>query len=51
VAADRRKAAVFEEALRQCVVVRGTDPLPVREPVPLRLPSDVTLPEADGELG
>jgi hypothetical protein len=51
VAGDRRKAAVFEEALRQCVVVRGTDPLPVREPVPLRLPSDVELPEPDGELG
>jgi len=51
VAADTRKAAVFEAALRECVVVRGTDPLPVREPVPLRLPSDIELPEPDGELG
>jgi hypothetical protein len=51
VAADSGKAAVFEEALRECVVVRGNDPLPVREPVPLRLPSDITLPDPDGELG
>jgi hypothetical protein len=51
VAADAGKAAVFEQALRECVVVRGSDPLPVREPVPLRLPSDITLPEPDGELG
>jgi len=50
-AGDAGKAAVFEEAFRQCVVVRGNDPLPVREPVPLRLPSDITLPEPDGELG
>ena len=31
----------FLQALRQTVVVRGTDPLPVREPIPLRLPLDV----------
>ena len=36
--ADR---ADFVETLRQTVVVRGTDPLPVREPIPLRLPLDV----------
>jgi Protein of unknown function (DUF3710) len=41
------KAKAFEEALRNCVVIRGTEPLPVREPVPLRLPSDVTLPDAE----
>jgi len=46
-AADPKKATVFEQALRNCVVVRGTDPLPVREPVPLRLPSDITLPGAE----
>jgi hypothetical protein len=33
--------AEFIETLRQTVVVRGTDPLPVREPIPLRLPLDV----------
>jgi hypothetical protein len=47
VAADPAKAAPFEEALRNVVVVRGTEPLPVREPVPLRLPSDITLPGAE----
>ena len=33
--------ADFVETLRHTVVVRGTDPLPVREPIPLRLPLDV----------
>jgi hypothetical protein len=47
-AADRSRAEVFEEAFRQIVVVRGNDPLPVREPVPLTLPKDVVLPP---ELG
>ncbi len=47
-AADADKASIFEDALRQVVVVRGSAPLPVREPVPLALPSDVELP---GELG
>jgi hypothetical protein len=36
--ADR---ADFVDTLRHTVVVRGTDPLPVREPIPLRLPLDV----------
>jgi hypothetical protein len=43
-ATDPVKAKPFEEALRRCVVVRGTDPLPVREPVPLQLPADLELP-------
>jgi hypothetical protein len=47
VAADAKTAEVFEKALRNCVVVRGADPLPVREPVPLQLPSDITLPGAE----
>jgi hypothetical protein len=46
-ATEPGKAKAFEEALRNCVVVRGSEPLPVREPVPLRLPSDVTLPTAE----
>jgi hypothetical protein len=43
-------ARPFEDALRQVVVVRGTDPLPVRDPIPLRLPKDLVLPGegADG---
>ena len=47
VAADAAKAVVFEEALRNVVVVRGTEPLPVRDPVPLQLPADIPVP--DGE--
>lgn len=46
-AADPEHAEVFEEAFRQIVVVRGTIPLPVREPVPLSLPKDVLA--AQGE--
>jgi hypothetical protein len=46
VAADATRAERFEEAFRQCVVVRGSDPLPVRDPVPLQLPPDVELPGA-----
>jgi hypothetical protein len=47
VATDEPGAAVFEQALRGIVVVRGTDPLPVREPVPLTLPVDLELPTAE----
>jgi hypothetical protein len=47
VATDEPGAAVFEQALRGIVVVRGTDPLPVREPVPLTLPVDLELPSAE----
>lgn len=50
-AADPEKSAGYEEALRQVVVVRGTDPLPVRDAVPLRLPKDVVLPDTDGDPG
>nr|MDQ6937868.1 DUF3710 domain-containing protein [Actinomycetota bacterium] len=31
----------LEEAFRQIVVVRGTDPMPVRDQLPLTLPADV----------
>jgi len=46
-AADPGHAEVFEEAFRQIVVVRGTSPLPVREPVPLTLPKDALATEPD----
>ena len=39
VATDAAKARPFEDALRNVVVVRGNEPLPVREPVPLQLPA------------
>jgi Protein of unknown function (DUF3710) len=38
IAADSDKAAPFEGVLRDVVVVRGPEPLPVREPVALQLP-------------
>jgi hypothetical protein len=44
VATDAAKAQQFEDALRGVVVVRGTAPLPVRDPVPLQLPAGVELP-------
>jgi Protein of unknown function (DUF3710) len=45
IATDDEPARLFEEALRGVVVVRGSEPLPVREPVALQLPPEVTLPE------
>lgn len=45
VASDAAKAEALETALRNVIVVRGTDPLPVRDPVPLQLPEGVELPE------
>ncbi len=50
-AADPVRAKRLEDALRQVVVVRGSEPLPVRDPVPLRLPKDVELPVADASDG
>ena len=44
-AVDGADAELFEAALRDVVVVRGSEPLPVREPVPLQLPSGVELPD------
>ncbi len=46
-AADETKAAPYLDVFRNLVVVRGTDPLPVREPIPLRLPPDVADQLAD----
>jgi uncharacterized protein DUF3710 len=40
IAVNVPKAAPFENALRAIVVVRGSEPLPVREPVPLQLPKE-----------
>jgi hypothetical protein len=48
-ATDKAKAAPFEKALRQVVVVRGVEPLPAREPVPLRLPKELAAQLAEGE--
>ena len=39
-ATDEAEARPFLDAFRRLVVVRGADPLPVREPVPLQLPKE-----------
>jgi hypothetical protein len=51
VATDPVKAKPFESALRDVVVVRGTDPLPVREQVPLRLPKEALPEGVEGDAG
>jgi hypothetical protein len=43
--ADPARAGRYEDVLRNVVVIRGHEPLPVRDPVPLRLPKDVVLPD------
>ncbi|MEP7019637.1 MAG: DUF3710 domain-containing protein [Pseudonocardiales bacterium] len=48
-ATDKAKAAPYEKALRQVIVVRGVEPLPAREPVPLRLPKELATQLAEGE--
>jgi hypothetical protein len=40
-AADASQAEPLESAFRQIVVVRGSDPMPVRDPLPLQLPKDL----------
>jgi hypothetical protein len=49
-AADPSRSARYEDVLRGVIVVRGTDPLPVRDSVPLRLPKDVVLPDVNGDV-
>jgi hypothetical protein len=48
VATDDAAAEPYLSVLRDVIVVRVTDPLPVREPVALRLPRDIVLPDSDG---
>jgi Protein of unknown function (DUF3710) len=45
-AVDPARAGVLAECLEGVVVDRGTDAMPVREPLPLRLPGDVVAPAA-----
>lgn len=40
-ASDSARAGALEEAFRQIVVVRGDNPMPVREPLLLQLPKDL----------
>jgi hypothetical protein len=46
-ATDSALAEPFEDVLRGVVVVRGSDPLPVREPVPMRLPKEAIPPQPE----
>jgi len=43
-AVEAAKARPYEDVFRKIIVVRGNEPLPVREAVPLKLPSGVELP-------
>ncbi len=45
-ATDAAAAAPLEEALRRVVVVRGSDPMAVRDPLALRLPADARTAQA-----
>ncbi|MBA2738334.1 MAG: DUF3710 domain-containing protein [Nocardioidaceae bacterium] len=50
---DDRPEAALEQALRAVVVVRGTEPMSPRQPLPLRLPPEartVTGAEAGGDV-
>ncbi|MDT4936643.1 MAG: hypothetical protein QOG80_314 [Pseudonocardiales bacterium] len=50
VATEQAKAARFERALRNVIVVRGNEPLPVRDAVPLQLPKELaTGDEAESD--
>lgn len=48
-AADPAKGKRFEDTLRNIVVVRGVEPLPVRDAVPLTLPKDALVPTDDAD--
>jgi hypothetical protein len=50
-AIDRSEAGDLDDAFRDTVVVRGVDPMPPREPLPLRMPvvTEATDDDADDE--
>jgi len=48
-ATNRVQAAVLEHALREVVVARGGDALPVRDPLPLVLPQEILDQAEDAE--
>jgi hypothetical protein len=50
-AGDPAKAAVLEDAVRSIVVVRGTSPMPVRDPLVLTLPKEVAEQAAAAQDG
>jgi len=48
-AVDPNAAELLTESVRQTIVVRGNEALPVRDPLPLRLPKDVVEQAAAGQ--
>jgi len=50
-AMDPREAPLLEETLRRLVVVRGEEAMPVRDPLPMKLPKEVTdhVQQEDGD--
>jgi Protein of unknown function (DUF3710) len=40
-ATDPARAGVLEDAVRNIVIVRGSSPMPVRDPLPLQLPKEI----------
>jgi hypothetical protein len=46
---DQAAAATLDTALRGVVVVRGGDPMPVRDPLPLHLPREVLESQKEAE--
>jgi hypothetical protein len=48
-AVDPDAGKVLVESLRHVVVVRGADPMPVRDPLPLRLPREIVEQHAEAE--
>jgi hypothetical protein len=46
-ATDSDAERVLTESLRQVVVVRGAEPMPVRDPLPLRLPREIVEQHAE----
>jgi hypothetical protein len=53
-AVNRAEAGELDDAFRDTVVVRGTEPMPPREPLPLRMPAEAEIetddPSETGEL-
>jgi hypothetical protein len=49
--ADENAAGPLDNALRGLVVVRGGDPMPVRDPLPLRLPREVLESQHEDHQG
>ena len=50
-AVDPSQAGPIEAAMRDVVVVRGSEPMAVRDPLPLALPKEVQIPQPDGAGG